>query len=186
MEPSSRPGLEIWVSSSRIISAMYRRSSFHPAKLASLFMLGLFLALGAAAQNEWPAPHPSVISKFQEEEAQHSHIMNALEYLTDVYGPRLTNSPNIREAGGYAVNTLNSWGLENAHEEPWGPFGRGWSNELFEANEISPRDFPLIAYPKAWTPGTAGPITAQAVFAQIEKEGDFDRFRGDLKGKFVL
>ena len=131
-------------------------------------------------------PDTAAINKFEEEGLQHSHIMEVMSYLTDVYGPRLTNSPNIREAAAYAVKTLGSWGLANVHEEPWGPFGRGWSNELFEANEIAPRHFPLIAYPKAWTPGTGGPVTAQAVYAQIEKEGDFERFRGEFKGKFVL
>ena len=143
-------------------------------------------AAGVRAQNEWLAPDPSVVSKIQDEEAQHSRLMEVLGYLTDVYGPRLTNSPNIREAAEYAVKTLTSYGLANVHEEPWGPFGRGWSNELFEANEIAPRDFPLVAYPKAWTSGTNGVITADAMFAKIEKEEDFASYRGKLRGVFVL
>jgi carboxypeptidase Q len=65
------------------------------------------------------------------------------------------------------------------------PRRRG-SNELFEANEIAPRHFPLIAYPKAWTPGTNGPITADAIYAKIEKEDDFSSYRGRLRGMFVL
>ncbi len=121
-------------------------------------LLALLLTAGwtATAQPDWSAPDPGVVSKFEDEGLQHSHVLEVMGYLTDVYGPRLTNSPNIREAGEYAVKTLNSWGLENVHEESWGPFGRGWSNELFEANEVSPRHFPLIGYPKAWTSGTGG------------------------------
>ena len=151
-------------------------------------LLALMLAVGwiATAQTDWSAPDPGAIRKFEDEGFQHSHIMEVLSYLTDVYGPRLTNSPNIREAGDYAVKTLGSWGLVNVHEEPWGPFGRGWSNELFVANEIAPRHFPLIAYPKAWTSGTGGIITAEAVYAKIEKDEDFVSFRGKLKGKFVM
>jgi hypothetical protein len=103
-----------------------------------------------------------------------------------VYGARLTNSPNIREAADYTVKTLRSWGLANVHEEPWGPFGRGWSNELFVANEIAPRHFPLIGYPKAWTSGTNGPVTGEVVYAKIENERDFDGYRGKLKSKFVM
>src|ERR1700688_3910655 len=156
------------------------------AKFAAIFALALALALTAAAQTDWLAPDTSVISKFQDESSQHSHVMEVMGYLTDVYGPRLTNSPNIREAGEYAVKTLSSWGLANVHEESWGPFGRGWSNELMEANEIAPRHFPLIAYPKAWTPGTNGPVIAEAVYAPIEKEEDFRTFHKKLKGKFVL
>jgi carboxypeptidase Q len=153
----------------------------------AIFVALAFLPAAAVhAQTEWPAPDPATIHKFEDEGFQHSRIMEVMSYLTDVYGPRLTNSPNLRQAADYAVDTLKSWGLSKVHEEPWGPFGRGWSNELFQANEIAPRHFPLIAYPKAWTLGTSGPITAEAVYARIESDGDFDAFRGKLKGKFVL
>jgi carboxypeptidase Q len=165
---------------------MDRRHIRAGAKFAAILVLTLALAWVVLAQTDWSAPDPAAISRFQDEEAQHSHIMEVMGYLTDVYGPRLTNSPNIREAGEYAVKTLSAWGLANVHEETWGPFGRGWSNELFEANEIAPRRFPLIAYPKAWTPGTNGPITADAIYAKIEREEDFAFYRGRLRGLFVL
>src|SRR5665213_533435 len=165
---------------------MIKRGFFLPATLLLVFALGFAFAAEVAAQSEWLAPDPSVVSKFQDEEAQHSHIMEVLGYLTDVYGPRLTNSPNIREAADYAVKTLTLYGLANVREETWGPFGRGWANELFEANEIAPRDFPLIAYPKAWTSGTNGVVTADAIFAKMEKEDDFASYRGKLRGLFVL
>src|SRR6202049_4974172 len=165
---------------------MGRRHIRVGAKFAAILVLTLALAWVVLAQTDWSAPDPAAISRFQDEEVQHSRIMEVMGYLTDVYGPRLTNSPNIREAGAYAVKTLSSWGLANVHEETWGPFGRGWSNELFEANEIAPRHFPLIAYPKAWTPGTNGPITGDAVFAKIEKEEDFAFYRVRLRGMFVL
>jgi carboxypeptidase Q len=155
-------------------------------KCAVLVALLFTAGWTATAQTDWPAPDPAAIAKFEDEGLQHSHIMEVVSYLTDVYGPRLTNSSNIREAGEYAVKTLSSWGLVNVHEEPWGPFGRGWSNELFEANEIAPRHFPLIAYPKPWTSGTGGSIRSEAVYAKIEKEEDFDAFRGKLRGKFVM
>jgi carboxypeptidase Q len=155
-------------------------------KFAVVLVLAAALAWTGAAQTGLPGPDVATIGKFEEEGLRHSHIMEIVGYLSDVYGPRLTNSPNIREAADYAVKTLGSWGLANVHEETWGPFGRGWSNELFEANEIAPRHFPLIAYPKAWTLGTAGGVTAEVVYAKMEKDEDFDAFRGKLKGKFVM
>ena len=159
---------------------------YKPAKVVVLLALALGLTWTAAAQQNWPAPDPATIQKFEDEGLQRSHVMEVLSYLTDVYGARLTNSPNIREAAEYAVKTLTSWGLSNVHEETWGPFGRGWSNELFEANEMAPRHFPLIAYPKAWTPGTNGAVTAEVIYAKIEKEEDFEAFREKLKDKFVM
>jgi carboxypeptidase Q len=165
---------------------MEKRNFRVQVKLAAVVVLALALAWTAPAQTDWHAPDPSIISRFQDEGSQRSRTMEVMGYLTDVYGPRLTNSPNIREAADYAVKTLGAWGLANVHEEKWGPFGRGWTNELFEANEIAPRQFPLIAYPKAWTPGTNGPVTADAIYAKIEREEDFSSYRGKLRGLFVL
>ncbi len=164
-----------------------RKPNLHTSrKLAVVLAFAFVLGWAASAQTDWPAPDNAAISKIEDEGLHHSHIMEVMSYLTDIYGPRLTNSPNIREAAAYAVKTLGSWGLANVHEEPWGKFGRGWSNELFVANEVAPRHFPLIAYPKAWTPGTSGPVTAEAIYAKIENEGDFEQYHGKLKGKFVL
>jgi hypothetical protein len=111
--------------------------------------------------------------------------MEIVSYLTDVYGPRLTGSPDTAEAAGWTENTMKSWGLSNVHLEKW-PFGRGWRNERFAATALTPRAYPLIAYPKAWTPGTNGPVTGDAVIALINEDKDFETFRGQLRGKFVL
>ena len=165
---------------------MQKREIRASVKVVAAAALAFALAWIAAARPNWVPPDPAVVSKMEAEGAQHSHLMEVVSYLSDVYGPRLTNSPNIREAAEYAMKTLKAWGLANVHEERWGPFGRGWSNEVFEASETTPRQFPLIAYPKAWTRGTNGPVIAEAVFARIEKEEDFSSFRGKLRGKFVL
>jgi hypothetical protein len=146
-------------------------------------MLLLVLPLAAQAPSQADL---SGIFQIKDEGFNHSQVMEIISYLSDVYGPRLTNSPDIREAANWTTGKLKDWQLANVHLEPWGPFGRGWSNERFSAQVISPRPFPLIAYPKAWTPGTNGPVTAEAVFALIAKEEDMAKFRGQLKGKFVL
>src|SRR5260370_10537511 len=112
--------------------------------------------------------------------------MEIMRYLTDVYGPRLTNSPDIKEAANWTTGKLKEWQLAKVHLQPGGPFGGGWYNERSSAQVISPRTLPLIAYPKAWTPGTNGPVTADAVFALIAKEEDMAKYHGQLKGKFVL
>ena len=160
-------------------------------KHASVFaVLALILAvvpIGAQA----PAVSQSdlaAIHQIREEGfgATTSKVMEIISYLSDIHGPRLTNSPNIKEAAKWTTDTMNEWKLANVHLEPWGPFGRGWSNERTNVQVITPHPFPLIAYAKAWTPGTNGPVTADAVFAPITKEEDFAKFKGQLKGKFVL
>ena len=112
--------------------------------------------------------------------------METLSYLTDVHGPRLTNSPNMRAAAAWAKQRLESYGLANVALEAWGPFGRGWVNERMVATMTAPQPFPLLAFPKAWTPGTDGPVKGDAVLAVIDKAEDFEQWKGKLKGKIVL
>ncbi|HXN22242.1 MAG TPA: M20/M25/M40 family metallo-hydrolase [Candidatus Dormibacteraeota bacterium] len=158
----------------------------------SVVALAILLVLGSAlaAQVQTPAQTPldlDAIYKIKAEGlGQQSRVMEITSYLTDVYGPRLTNSPNIKAAAQYVLQKLQEWKLANAHLEPWGPFGRGWSNERFSVNVISPRPFPVLGYAQAWTPGTNGPVTAEALLAPIEKESDMEQYRGKLKGKIVL
>jgi carboxypeptidase Q len=152
-------------------------------------LLTISVVLPAAAQ----APSVSdldAIYKIKDEGFNHSQVMDTMSYLSDVYGPRLTNSPNIKAAAEWTTSKMKEWQLANVHLETWGPFGRGWSNEKFSAQMISPRPFTLIAYPKAWTPGTEGPVTSDVVLMPIANEDDFtkaqDQFKGKLKGKFVM
>src|SRR6266849_124831 len=154
----------------------------HASALA-VFVLLVVLPLAAQAPSQADL---SAIHQIKEEGFNNSKVMEIMSYRTDVYGPRLTNSPGIKQAAEWATTKMKEWQLANVHLEPWGPFGRGWSNERFSAQVISPRPFPLIAYSKAWTPGTNGPVTAPAVLAPILKEEDIQKYRGQLKGKFVL
>ena len=149
-------------------------------------LVAVVVSLPLAAQ--WPATEKidlDAVYRLKDEGLQRSKVMEIESYLTDVYGPRLTGSPDIREAADWAQKTMKEWGLANVHSETW-PFGRGWQNQRFVANAVTPRAYPLIAYPKAWTPGTNGPVTADAVIAVIATDKDFDAYRGKLRGKFVL
>jgi carboxypeptidase Q len=145
-------------------------------------------AAGTAEAPVTPAsdtPDYNAIYKIKDEGFNRSQVMEIESYLTDVYGPRVTNSPNVRAAGEWTMGKMKEWQLANVHEETW-PFGRGWSNEHTSAEMIAPRYFYLIAYPKVWTPGTSGSVTGDAVLAPMAKEEDFAKYKGQLKGKFVL
>ena len=74
--------------------------------------------------------------------------MATLSYLTDVIGPRLTGSPNMKRANEWTRDKLAAWGLANAHLEAWGPFGRGWSLKRFSAQVIEPQCIPLDRLPQ--------------------------------------
>lgn len=127
-----------------------------------------------------------MMKKIRAEGMERSQVMDTLSWLTDVHGPRLTNSPNYNAACEWAKNKLTAWGMQNAHLEAWGPFGRGWSLEGFTANMIKPQFNPLIAYPKAWSPSTNGVLRGPVVYLDAKTPADLEKYRGKLKGAIVL
>ncbi|HEX3760397.1 MAG TPA: M20/M25/M40 family metallo-hydrolase [Kofleriaceae bacterium] len=115
----------------------------------------------------------------------HSQVMQIAEYMADRIGPRLTNSPQMRQAEAWTQQQFKSWGLRNVHKEPF-PFGRGWSIVSSSVRMTAPRVVQLTAMPVAWTPGSGGALTAPIVVAPMKRERDFEAWRGKLAGKIVL
>lgn len=147
--------------------------------------IAIFISVQSSLAQE-EAVDQGVIARIKIEGFQHSHVMETLQYLTDVAGPRLTGSPNLKHASEWARDTMTDWGLQNAKLEPWGEFGRGWSVERFSVEMTAPQYQNLLAYPKAWTPGTDGSVKGTPVFTDISDASDFDEYRGKLKGKIVM
>lgn len=186
------------------------------AALLLLFTLVVpYAAFGQQPQGQQqPALDPNdPIVKIRDEGLNRSQVMQTLSYLSDVIGPRLTASPGMKRANEWTRDTLTRWGLQNAHLEAWGPFGRGWTLKRFSAQVTDPLDIPLIAYPKAWSPGIevmpevsvvttpnrkkkkevranapepSHVLTADVVYFDAKDEADLARFKGQLKGKIVL
>jgi carboxypeptidase Q len=147
--------------------------------------LALFLTMSLAASGQ-ERVDLGVIHQIKTEAFQNPKVMDTIFQLTDVYGPRLTNSPQFRAAGEWAVKQLAEYGLENVKLEKWGPFGPGWAYSSYSGYINEPQFQPLLGYPLAWTPGTDGPLTAEAVLAPIRNESDLEKFKGKLRGKMVL
>ena len=128
-----------------------------------------------------------ILSKIKDEGLNRSQVMNILSMITDVYGPRLTNSPGYKKAAAYAKSSLESWGIQNVQYDYWAEdFGRGWQLKKFSLQSLEPVYFPVIAYPSAWTPGIKGPLQADAVYLDVKTEKDLTNYSGRLKGKIVL
>ena len=100
--------------------------------------------------------------KIRAEGTNNSKVLRTLHYFTDVYGPRLTGSPNLKNAGEWAIKEMASWGFENGRLEPW-DFGRpGWLNEVAIGAIVSPVKDKLEFEVLAWTPSTQGTVKAKA------------------------
>jgi carboxypeptidase Q len=125
------------------------------------------------------------INRVIDEGMNRSEVMETAEYLADRIGGRMTNSPQMRLAERWTQQRFRDWGLQNVHPEAF-PFGRGWSINAASARMLTPRVLPLRAIPVAWTPPTNGTISAPVVVAPMTNPRDFERYRGQLRGKIVL
>ena len=145
-----------------------------------LLAASAMLALSPAAAQDRGA-----VNKIIDEGTNHSAVMATAQHLTDVIGPRLTNSPAMRRAEAWTQAKFAEWGLKNVHKEGFA-FGRGWSIERASVRMLTPRVVQLTAIPIAWTPATNGTISAPVFVAPMKRERDFDKWRGQLKGKIVM
>src|SRR5215469_1223601 len=168
-----------------MLKVVRERPSARLTRLTAILWSAVFLASSTIAKAQEKVDL-EVVRRIDDAAFNHSQVMDIVSYLTDITGPRLTGSPNLKRAQEYARDRLREWGLANAHLESWGPFGRGWSLEGFTANVISPGFSTLIACPKAWSPSTPRTIRGEAVLLNVKTASDLDQYRGKLKGKIVL
>ena len=157
-------------------------------------ILALVLAIPALAADSVDL---AAVNRIKAEAFDHSKVMDTLELLTDRYGPRLTASPEFKEAADWAAEQLKSYGLENVHLERWGNFGRSWTLQKFALEMTQPRYSLLSAWPLAWTANTKGTAAGEPIFAPLagsqavgRAEANLDqyikKYQGQLRGKVVL
>lgn len=127
----------------------------------------------------------TTVARIIDEGTNQSEVMTNAQYMMDMIGPRLTNSPGIRKAEDWTQQKFREWGLQNVHKEGF-DFGRGWWIERSSVRMVSPRPIQLTAIPIAWTPGTNGTVSAPVIVAPMSAERHFDKWRGQLKGKIVM
>lgn len=127
----------------------------------------------------------SAIEHIIEDSVRSGDVMRLAAHLSDDIGARVPNSPASREAARWAQLQFAKWGLSNVHAEKF-DFGRGWWIEGWSVGMKQPRELQLRGIPIAWTPPTRGPVDGKVIVAPMSKVGDFQRWRGQLRGKIVL
>jgi hypothetical protein len=148
-------------------------------------MLVLCLGISSIAMAQEPVDL-DMVNRIRQEAFHHSQVMDTLGYLTETIGPRLTNSPQMSEANAWTRGKFKEWGLANVHDEAFDDFGRGWEFSDASVTMLSPRALPLHALPKAWTPGTNGPVEGEVMEVTLKKRSDLDKYKGKLAGKILL
>lgn len=178
-------------------------------KLTQIKTAAFFFLFGALFFQNLPIIYaqqtaPDINAQIRREGMENSHILRTLHFFSDVYGPRLTGSPNHKAAADWAVKQMTSWGFENAHLEAW-DFGHpGWINERASGFITAPVGDSLVFEVLAWTPSTKGAVSGQAfnltvptqqskedskIFfnpTQAELTAYFDSIKAQVRGKMIL
>jgi carboxypeptidase Q len=152
-------------------------------KLICLVLMSTVLLTAVRAQVK---PATDAIAKIKMQGLGNSHVMEIAFQLTDVAGPRLTNSPGYFRAANWARKQLESWGISDAKLEPWGEFGKSWELKKSYIAMTAPYYRPLIGFPKTWTSGTKGPQHAELLLVKATDSASLEAYQGKMKGKLVL
>ena len=145
-----------------------------------------FVLCAAVALTADEPLNDAVIAQIKTEGFQRSQVMDTLSWLSDVYGPRLTGSPELKRAADWAKDQLTKWGLEHAALEPYGSIGRGWALHRFNIEMTEPEWMRVTGYPRAWSPATPAPIVGTPTVVDIKKKEDYAKYRGKLRGLIVM
>jgi hypothetical protein len=141
----------------------------------------------SVAQHAVAVPtNDALVAKMIDEGTNHSHVRADLEYLTDVIGPRLTGSPEMRRANEWTQQKFREYGMDSTALESW-KFGVGWTRGPMTLRMLAPQRRELLGVSWAWAPGTNGPLAGDVVYMNARTEDEFNqKFRGKLQGKWVM
>jgi carboxypeptidase Q len=128
----------------------------------------------------------ATMQKIKDEEKNNSQISMIAHNITDVCGPRLTNSPGYNRAMDWLTEISKKWGLQNAGREAWGEFGKGWSNEQGTLALKLPYYENIIAYPVPWCKSTGKSIKTELIMLDAFDSATIDKAGSSLKGKIVM
>ena len=153
-------------------------------KKSLLVMTGLILSLQLLAQTEMM--DTAILRRIRQEGMERSQVMDIAFHLTEGSGNRLTNSPGYMRAAEYAMQQMNSWGLQSVQLDPWGEFGKGWELTKSYLAMQTPYYKAISFYPKTWTAGIKGQKTGTLLVISAKDTMALEAYRGQLKGKLLI
>jgi carboxypeptidase Q len=154
------------------------------ACVAALVLAGVRVGFAQPATDDtsaFAAADAQILSEIRD----HSEAMENLEYLSDEIGPRLTGSPQLKEANDWTAAKFREYGLTNVKLEPW-TIAHSWTRGTARARIVSPAEHPLTIASAGWSLGTNGPVRGPLVYFDAKTKEGFARFHGKLKGAIVI
>lgn len=166
---------------------MPTRSTFHAKGLliAAVLVVGVCLgkvssATGQADQPDWLDPYREPASRIIGAAMADTFAWNRLAELSDLFGHRLSGSPQLEQAIQWAANEMRADGLENVHLEP--VMVPHWVRGQEHARVIRPTEQDLVMLGLGGSIGTPpGGIEAETFVV-----GSFDELDSRVHGKIVV
>src|SRR5262249_53960838 len=153
--------------------------------LAPLGVVAIAARKGFAAPPDDLNPLAAADAQILAEVRDHSEAAQNLEYISDSIGPRLTGSPQLKEANEWTAELMKKYGLVNVHLEPW-TIAPSWTRGTASARIVAPSEHPLTIASAGWAPGTKGTVRGPVVFFDAKTQDDFAKYKGKLKNAIVI
>lgn len=139
-----------------------------------------------------PSPVPVLASypdtaagKLLKEVKEHAEVVARVEHLSDMIGPRLTGSEQLRRAQAWAAAEMRKLGAENVHEEAY-DFGLAWTRGADSARLLTQNGLRFRVDQVAWTPATKGALQGELLLVDARNLEELKAFQGQLRGRILL
>ena len=144
-----------------------------------LYVSLLLVSFSVKSQND-------IVKNIVDEASNNSQLEALAHELLDVVGPRLTGTPQMKNAADWAVQKYTDWGV-NARIQEFGEW-RGWERGVTHIDMISPRIRTLFGMQLAYSPSTSqkGITGGVAMIPEVNNKEEFNAWLETIKGKFVL
>src|SRR6266481_1150451 len=152
--------------------------------VAALILAGVGVGLAKPSADDTNAiavADTQILSEIRD----HSQVMENLEYLSDEIGPRLTGSPQLKQANDWIAAKFREYGLTNVHLESW-TIAHSWTRGTARGRIFLPVEHPLTIASAGWSPGTNGTLRGPLVYFDAKTKDEFEKYRGKLKGAIVI
>ncbi|MBC3872095.1 M20/M25/M40 family metallo-hydrolase [Undibacterium flavidum] len=116
---------------------------------------------------------------------QHNQLMLNLEEMCDGIGPRLTGSPQLRQAQQWAMAKLKSYGAVNVHEEAY-DLGKAWTRGVARVRLLNANGMVLDVQQQAWSESSPHKMFAEVIVMNVKTLDEFKQIAPRLRGKIVL
>jgi carboxypeptidase Q len=147
-----------------------------------LFGLMLLAVTPLAAQT---SVDTTGIGRLLDQTMNHSDVMQNLQHLSDVIGPRLSGSPAMRRANDWTGSRFKAYGI-TAALEPY-QFGVTWERGSVSLRLTAPFQRAITAHSWAWSEGTGGKsVSGPVVVTDLSTPESLTVYRDRVKGAWVL